>query len=143
MPPVPLELLLMPLVSQSCTCMHFYPMIPMSLHLPYALVRIKFEHELTIPQLSCICMSNIPYICYWFMNILFLRVLPNYPTLSCTSFWLMGDALMPSFYWIPFHSRHIIYFGIGIQSPLSSLRLVVINGRFSPHRKIWEYINVP
>ena len=79
---------------------------------------------------------------YQCMYILFVIFLLNNPALLCTSCWLMGDTLIPSFQWIPFHRLLIIYFGIGIQSKLSSLRLVVISGISSFHRQFWEYINV-
>ena len=62
------------------------------------------------------------------------RFLPHYTSLLSTSCWMMGDALMPSFQWIPSHRLQMIYSRIGFQIHLSALTLTVTSGWFSCHR---------
>ena len=58
---VPMEPLLMTLVSQICPSFHIEYMQPIfSHHFPYAFVRRKLKPDSPIPQLSWLCMSAIP-----------------------------------------------------------------------------------
>ena len=64
------------------------------------------------------------------------QVLPHYTTLLSTSCWMMGDflnaLLLADF--IPSISNHL-FWDWNLESFLSALRLAVISGRFSHHRR--------
>ena len=85
------------------------------LHSPLSLCSCSKEVEAWVDHSSVMLNSHVGHsrYSYWFIHILFVWVLPHYPALLSTSCWLMGDASMPSFQWIPFHRLQIIYSGIG------------------------------
>ena len=138
-----MEPLLMPLVSQRCPILHIESMLhTFSHHLPYALVQRKLKPESSIPQLSWLCMSAIPG------TVTGLCTLWSSPSrlYSFVEYLVLDDggclnALLPA-YFIPSTLDHL-FWDRNLESCLSALRLVVISGRFSRHRQIWEYINVP
>ena len=100
--PLPMEPLLMPPMSHICTSLHVESMMPMfSHHFPYSLVWRKFN--LSQSFLSYVGSACRPFPILLLVCAHIVWVLPHYTVLLSTSCCLMGDALMPSFQWIPSH----------------------------------------
>ena len=129
-----MEPLSMSPVSQRCPSLHIESMMfAFSHYSPYALVRRKLKPESSIPQLSWLCMSAIPSTV---TSSCTLWSIPS--TLYIFAEYLVLDdggclnSLIPVDF-IPSNSNHL-FWDRNLESFSSSLRLAVINGRFSHHR---------
>ena len=138
-----MEPLLMPPVSQRCPSLYIESMLPsFSHHMP--LFSCSKEVETCVGHSSVILTLHVGHsrYSYWFVHFM----IESFHIIQPCWVLVLDDegcinSLLPVDF-IPSTLDHL-FWDRNLESFLSALRLAVISGRFSHHRKFWEYINVP